>query len=322
MFGAALEVVHAGILEGILAAHLHLVRVLNAGAGLEADHALGHEVVAVAPDAEGLVILDHGLGQLVKIQQLVVAVDFPEGMELLFPVRDAEAAAAEEIHEAIPEAGIVQCLLEEARVGGVAGVELQVAFVLHAGVELQGPELGALEARGGLEAVAEFQELRGAHGFHDVHLLDEHPRDLDAAAQEPVGGARLALLQVQDGGAGLVQEELEPELVDLVDDDELHLVVGLGLAQRLLQAQKSMDLEVALIGRLGGGHGESVSGSPHGEALEAPFGLGSGGVERREKFDGTPLGLAPLVGRLPKVTGRQGFREAILRSQGPAFDGL
>ena len=49
--------------------------------------------------------------------------------------------------------------------------------------------------------------------------------------------------------AGLVEELLEPELVDLVDDDEEHLVMLGPVAERLLQLEELVHLEVGGVGQ-------------------------------------------------------------------------
>ena len=67
-----------------------------------------------------------------------------------------------------------------------------------------------------------------------------------------------ALLEQALQAAHLVEDLLEPELVDLVDDDEEHLVVFRAVAQRPLQRQQLVDLEVARVGeRLARGHQKS-----------------------------------------------------------------
>src|SRR5205807_3540582 len=61
----------------------------------------------------------------------------------------------------------------------------------------------------------------------------------------------------------LVEEELEPQLVDLVDDDEQELVVLRPLGARLLQLEKPVELEVARIGQIVRWHEFVTSLHPH-----------------------------------------------------------
>ena len=66
-----------------------------------------------------------------------------------------------------------------------------------------------------------------------------------------VAGARAAHHVIE-----LVQELLEPQLVDLVNDDEEHLVVLGPLRARLLQREELVDAQVAAVGDGGIGHAD------------------------------------------------------------------
>ena len=62
----------------------------------------------------------------------------------------------------------------------------------------------------------------------------------------------------------LVQQLLEPQLVDLVDDDEEQLVVFGTLGTRLLQREELVELQVVRVGdrRVRCGHDSSGTSSP------------------------------------------------------------
>src|SRR5207247_7927717 len=106
----------------------------------------------------------------------------------------------------------------------------------------------------GLESAARFepgterQEVARRHGLEDVDLRDrdlENREDTLECRQRPrrVAPREQALEEVQ-----LVQQLLEPQLVDLVDDDEQQLVVLGPVRERLLESQQIVDLEVAGVG--------------------------------------------------------------------------
>jgi hypothetical protein len=85
-------------------------------------------------------------------------------------------------------------------------------------------------------------------GLEDVDLLDhdlhDRPRPFEGGdgAVQPVG-TEVVLDLVE-----LVEQQLEPELVGLVADDEDHLVVLGRLRARHLQSQELIEMEVAGIG--------------------------------------------------------------------------
>ena len=86
-------------------------------------------------------------------------------------------------------------------------------------------ELRRLEPAGGAEPVAEPGELGGRHGLEHVELGDHDLQDGQRPPQRAHGVRGAAGLELGLELAQLVQQLLEPQLVDLVDDDEQHLVV-------------------------------------------------------------------------------------------------
>ena len=117
------------------------------------------------------------------------------------------------------------------RCSSAAGARLPGRKLLHrrrpllAEDELQLAELGRLEPAPRFEASAKAEELQRRHRLEDVDLRDEHLEDGQHALHRvprprEVVAASSALQVVE-----LVQNLLEPQLVDLVDDDEQHLVV-------------------------------------------------------------------------------------------------
>ena len=90
---------------------------------------------------------------------------------------------------------------------------------------LQLAELRGLEAARGAQRVPEPGELGRRHGLEHVQLRHHDLQDGQRPAQRAHGVRRLAGLELGLELAQLVQQLLEPQLVDLVDDDEQHLVV-------------------------------------------------------------------------------------------------
>ena len=123
---------------------------------------------------------------------------------------------------------------------GVVGV--QRARVAAAEQRLELAELRRLEAAGGLEPIAEGLELARRHRLQHVDLRDHRLEDREHALEGVERVRRVAVLQAALQVRALVQELLEPQLVDLVDDDEQELVV-LGGA-RPLGAQHVVEREV------------------------------------------------------------------------------
>jgi hypothetical protein len=75
-----------------------------------------------------------------------------------------------------------------------------------------------------------------------LHLLHA-VQDLDAARQ-------LILAQALHRRIELVEDQLEPQLRDLVLDDEQELVVLGSLAERLLRAQEAVELQIRVVTNL------------------------------------------------------------------------
>ncbi len=102
-------------------------------------------------------------------------------------------------------------------------------------------ELRGLEAARGAEGLPEPGELGRRHGLQHVQLRHHDLQDGQRPPQRAHGVRRLAGLQLGLELAQLVQQLLEPQLVDLVGDDEQHLVVlgrpGLLGREQLIQAQ-------------------------------------------------------------------------------------
>ena len=116
------------------------------------------------------------------------------------------------------------------------------AVRLHAEHELDLAELVGLKTARRLEPLAEREELERRHRLEDVQLRDHDFQDGQDPLQRVLRAVRFVVFEQLADAIELVQQLLEPELVDLVDDDEEQLVVLRPLRARLLQRQQLVDL--------------------------------------------------------------------------------
>jgi hypothetical protein len=133
--------------------------------------------------------------------------------------------------------------------------------VLEAQAELDLAELDRLEPGGRIQVIAEAEEvLRAASSPGSAPGWTEQALDLDHATQEARPFVDVVLLDLPGRAVDLVEDELEPELVDLMNDDEERLVVVRGRGEALLQLQELRDPEVRAVGERLVRHGRD--GSP------------------------------------------------------------
>ena len=124
--------------------------------------------------------------------------------------------------------------------------------------ELELAELVRLEPAGGLEPFPEGLELERRHGLEDVQLRDEHLQDGEDALHRVLDPRGVAGIQPPDHLIDLVEDLLEPQLVDLVDDDEEHLVVLGTRGSGALEREELVDGQVAAVGHGSIGHADSL----------------------------------------------------------------
>ncbi len=113
--------------------------------------------------------------------------------------------------------------------------------------DLELAKLRRLEARGSLQEAAERQERDGAHRLQDVDLRDLDLEDGEDPLQRGVDRRQLVALEAVAQMVELVQHLLEPELVDLVDDDEEHLVVLRPAGLGALAGEQLVELQVVRV---------------------------------------------------------------------------
>ncbi len=103
-------------------------------------------------------------------------------------------------------------------------------------------ELPGLEPRRRLEPVAELEKLDRRHRLDHVELGHDELEDRQHALERRERARLVPLLEHPLQVAELVDQLLEPELVDLVDDDEEDLVVL--VRPRALGAEDLLEREV------------------------------------------------------------------------------
>ena len=104
-------------------------------------------------------------------------------------------------------------------------LRLQRGRVAQTEHRLDRAEARRLEPRRGVEPIAEGEELEGRHRLEHVDLRDQRLEDLQDAVEQVERSVGVAFLEGQLHALQLVAQLLEPQLIDLVDDDEQQLVM-------------------------------------------------------------------------------------------------
>ena len=158
------------------------------------------------------------------------------------------ALAFEVVEERQPQRRLVQAHGEggASAAGGREAIDRGATALAEHEFELA--ELVRLEAAGLLEPLAERLELERGHRLEDVELRDQHLQDGEDALQGVLGAGGVVGVEQHADAVELVEDFLEPQLVDLVDDDEEQLVMFRSVGARLLQGQQLIDFQVGVVG--------------------------------------------------------------------------
>ena len=130
---------------------------------------------------------------------------------------------------------------------------LDLHSIFNAEREFDLAELSRLEATRVCEEGTKACELCRGHGFKNVNLSDQRFEDLQYTLQVMTCPADFAFIQLGDDEVEFMEQLLEPELVDLVNDNKEGLVV-LGLTRSrvdrnaLLKCEQLGNLEVRAVG--------------------------------------------------------------------------
>jgi diguanylate cyclase (GGDEF)-like protein len=235
-----------------------------ARAAPRADRPLHHLDVVVPPLLHALVQVDQQLAHRGGVG--VVVVDLLQ--HLLYRVRGQHwlghvAAADVRGHVEALAGQVAQERVEHGRPGhrgrdlgplrAVRRVLRQHHRVPAAQDRLELAELRRLKAARGAQRLSEPGELGRRHGLQHVELGHHDLQDGQRPAQRAHGVRRLPGLELDLQLGQFVQQLLEPQFVDLVDDDEQHLVVL--VRPRLLGPEQLVQPQVA-----GVSHGLSHDG--------------------------------------------------------------
>ncbi len=111
---------------------------------------------------------------------------------------------------------------------------LQRLCAAHTAEKLHLAELYRLEAARRIQVVAKGIEFLRRHRLEDIDLLFEQPLNRVNAAEELRRAQKIIGVERRDRRLQLVQELLEPELIDLMDNDEEQLVMVRRIRERPL----------------------------------------------------------------------------------------
>ena len=158
------------------------------------------------------------------------------------------ALARQVAEKCVPERVLPEARLER-RPGAAPGREpLDGRARLPSQRELELTELIRLKPARRFETFAKGQEFERRHRLEDVELRDEHLEDGEHPLQRVLGAIRVVRCEQHVDPIDFVENFLEPELVDLMNDDEEQLVVLGPLGARLLESEQLVDMQIAAVG--------------------------------------------------------------------------
>ena len=138
--------------------------------------------------------------------------------------------------------------LDEARVPfRLMLVDSQYRTALVAEHEFEQPVLRGLESRRLAEYVPEFGIFSGRQGIEHLPLAVQLILDVSHACQFLDRLRQLVLAEVAYAAVHFVDDELDPELGDLVLDDKQHLVMVRRITESLLSRQQLVELQVSRV---------------------------------------------------------------------------
>jgi hypothetical protein len=156
-------------------------------------------------------------------------------------VGNVVAASKEIAQELVVETGCFEGAVKVVVDCGIVRVDLEAVRVLVAEEKFELTILGGLEAGGISEDGAELHVLGRGKGFEDGPLVEELHLDEFYTGENFEAGWEPVVADVFEGGRELVDDELDPELGDLMLDDEQHFVVMLGLRERALLREEALE---------------------------------------------------------------------------------
>lgn len=214
---------------------------------LAADGSLHKLDVAIAPFLQALVEIGHQLKENAQI--LPFSIKVQQRVQIRFALVRSDTMQADERMKGIVDRGLIEAALQTFDGFRIVLLKCQHLGPPIAEKELQLAELHALKARGRFEPGAETIKRQGRQRFEDIDLADQRFQDRSAALEGGNAAVEVAAAQVVGDFLQFVQQQLEPQLVDLVNDDEEHLVVLGRLRQRSLEDEQFVEFEIAGISK-------------------------------------------------------------------------
>src|SRR3954470_18040083 len=154
----------------------------------------------------------------------------------------------QQIIEQLLKGGFGECIFDQRSDFAVLLQDLEEMGVPHPRHRFDRPELNALRAAGGAEIPAELREPLGRQCLERRELTgdDVHQRVDPAHGCQRTEG--VVGLEQSNQTSQLVQNELEPQLTGLMNDDEEELVRVLGSRARALELQQLVERQIGGIG--------------------------------------------------------------------------
>ena len=127
--------------------------------------------------------------------------------------------------------------------------------------------MNRLEAAAGLQSLAERVEGPGGHRFQNVQLTNQGFQDGAAPSKRGMGAPLCTSEEIRFDFFQFVQEQFEPQFIDLMDDNEKHFIVLSRIAADMLKIQQLVQFKIARVSQIR--HGVGILPA-QAETLETP----------------------------------------------------
>src|SRR2546427_5524342 len=142
----------------------------------------------------------------------------------------------------IPQRGLPKPRLHALAVRTALWVPLERRPTFFAEHEFDLAKLMGLKAAPRFEPIAEREEVERRHRLEHIDLRDQRLQDRQNPLERRRGKRRVIAAQHALQEVELVQDFLEPQLIDLVDDDEQSLVMLERTGPRVLEREQLFEL--------------------------------------------------------------------------------
>src|SRR2546430_16943753 len=142
------------------------------------------------------------------------------------------------MQERIPQRGLGKARLDALAVRTAFRIPLERWAAFLPQRELDLPKLMRLEAAPRLEPIAEREEVEWRHRLEHIDLRDQRLQDRENPLERRRRDRRVVAAQHALQIVELVQDFLEPQLLDLVNDDKQRLVVLQRAFARVLKREE------------------------------------------------------------------------------------